>query len=173
MLSSTLRHSSWIAVLSDGPISRRFKLTEQIQITQQIRADKQLQPHKHLVLAYHSPPHRTGGHAWEQLVGWAKSLLQVGEMAEAERWRQALELSERTLDLGFRALQAAGFQIQWQGDQLRIPSFAAPSPLDAAPHELVDLVTGFQIAVEEEDFQRRYFYDVGVEEIATILHLHR
>ncbi|MEM9567295.1 MAG: single-stranded-DNA-specific exonuclease RecJ [Cyanobacteria bacterium P01_E01_bin.34] len=127
-----------------------------------------LRPDRDLVLAYQRPTDRTPQQAWQTLVGWAKSLLQLGVVATVERWSDSLQVTTNVLEQGIQALAAVGFQIVWEGDRFFIVAYDdCPSPEERA--EANAKITAFQQALAEEDYLRRYFFEIDAEAIAAAI----
>lgn len=120
-------------------------------------------PDRPLILAFSAPPQRSPQAAWETLVGWAKASASSGATAAVERWQQALQVQPATLALGFAALASAGFERHESS-----PSQFALRRARAQPPDL-ERVQQFLDAVAEEDYQRRYFYDLDADAIARVL----
>ncbi|MEO0355622.1 MAG: single-stranded-DNA-specific exonuclease RecJ [Cyanobacteria bacterium P01_A01_bin.3] len=132
-----------------------------------------LRPDRDLVLAYQRPIDRTSQQAWRTLVGWAKSLLQIGVAATVEHWSASLQVSTGVLEQGIQALAAVGFQIVWEGDRFSIPAYddrrSSPDPATRESAEANAKIAAFQQALAEEDYLRRYFYEIDAEAIAAAI----
>ena len=114
-----------------------------------------------LALAY-SPPSQSPQSVWQQLVGIAKYLSRTGSSATKEQFQQKLELSDRTLNLGFEALAALGFK-QGTNESIQIIHSQTISP------QAEQVISSFLAAVEEEQFQRQYFSQIPLATVQGIL----
>ena len=119
-----------------------------------------------LALAYDEPEAKTPQQSWEMLIGIAKYLSRTGKTVTQAQIQEKMGLGDRTLDLGFSALEALGFSIQVNEQEVSI-SGTAQTLTETA--EAIDL---FLEAIAEEQFKRQYFYHVPfatVQRILTIL----
>jgi single-stranded-DNA-specific exonuclease len=117
-----------------------------------------------LTLAYPPPAPVAPEVTWQQLVGIAKYLSRTGASRSRRTIQEKLNLSDRTLAVGLRALSQLGFSVQSEGTQLTITE----SDLTASePYEHV--AAPFLAAVREEQFRRQYFYQVSPETLQQVL----
>ncbi|NJN85827.1 MAG: single-stranded-DNA-specific exonuclease RecJ, partial [Leptolyngbyaceae cyanobacterium SL_7_1] len=127
-----------------------------------------LQNEQKLAIAYSNPSPNPAIECWQQLVGIAKYLSRTRELASQTQLQEKLDIGDRVLHLGFKALRSLGLtitipntntvQMQWQ--------FREPS-MDGLSKTLE--VQSFLEAVQEEYFRRRYFYHVPLSTIQTVL----
>ncbi|MGK7913005.1 MAG: single-stranded-DNA-specific exonuclease RecJ [Synechococcus sp.] len=127
-----------------------------------------LRPKQDLVLAYPRPSERTSPQAWTTLVGWAKSLLQLGVSATVDHWSDSLQVSTDVLERGIQALQAVGFEVVWEGDRFSVAAYNEPTSSDHSA-EAKAQISVFQQALAEEDYLRRYFFEIDAEAIAAVV----
>ena len=116
-----------------------------------------------LALAYPPPKQLSPQQIWEQLVGIAKYLSRTGKTATKAQFQEKLGLSDRTLNLGFKALSKLGFDCQNNHESLQ---FSLSSDVF---REIGDNISSFLEAVAEEQFQRQYFYQVPLSTIQVML----
>lgn len=114
-----------------------------------------------LVLAYSSPSHLQPQEIWQQLIGIAKYLSRTQKPATKRQLKEKLNLSDRTLNLALSALTKVGFNYQKTDDYYRFEFSPEPQPTFFIGQE-VEL---FLSAIEEEQFQRQYFYQVPLSTI--------
>ena len=127
----------------------------------QINYRRAIATEQKLALAY-GPPSHSPQEIWQRLVGIAKYLSRTGESATRKQIREKLELSDRTLDLGFKALNAIGFEHNESDQSVQIHWSANLTEADP-------FIWAFLNAVEEEQFQRRYFYEVPLSTLQGML----
>ncbi|MBD2258411.1 single-stranded-DNA-specific exonuclease RecJ [Pseudanabaena sp. FACHB-2040] len=117
-----------------------------------------------LAIAYPPPTERAPEAVWKELVGLAKYLSRTGATVALDRLQERLQLSAPALMLGFKSLEYLGFQVQIDSaDQVQIQWEAAESSLSPDGPE----VRAFLEALQEEQFRRRYFYQVPVSTLTT------
>lgn len=116
-----------------------------------------------LVLAYAPPPEISPQETWRQLVGIAKYLSRTRKKVTKVQLQEKLSLSDRTLDLGLKALIELGFT-NYSTDKYLHFDFSAQVGDQAAEY-----ISSFLAAVEEEQFQRQYFYQVPLATLQAIL----
>ncbi len=123
------------------------------------------QTHQPLALAYTSPAAADPLEKWRQLLGIAKYMSRTQVAATKERLAERLEVGDRTLTLGLIALRQAGFLIDISAIDIRCQY----SDSTGSTEEISRPLSRFLAAVQEEDFQRQYFYKVPVATLeATI-----
>lgn len=119
-----------------------------------------------LALAYPPPVIEPSPLIWQRLVGIAKYLSRTGETATRQQLRDKLEVGDRALKVGFAALKRLGFTITSTSEGF---SFTwATSPPDLSEAEIQAAVAQFYQLVQEEQFRRRYFYEVPLAVIQSI-----
>jgi single-stranded-DNA-specific exonuclease len=116
-----------------------------------------------LVLAYPPPSEIPPQETWRQLVGIAKYLSRTLKQVTKLQLQEKLSLSDRTLDLGLKALVELGFTFHSTDEYL----FFEFSSLIG--DQAIDSISSFLAALEEERFQRQYFYQVPLSTLQTIL----
>ena len=116
-----------------------------------------------LALAYPPPKQLSPEQIWEQLVGIAKYLSRTGKTATKAQFQEKLGLSDRTLNLGFKALSKLGFDCQNNHESLQLSLSSDVFP------EIGDNISSFLEAVAEEQFQRQYFYQVPLSTLQVML----
>lgn len=94
---------------------------------------------------------------WEQLVGIAKYLQRTSHPATRQQFRDKLNISDACLQLGFQALPHLGFDVQLQGQALKITQQSQPAEASSTAQPQIDQ---FLAAVQEEQFRRQYFAQV-------------
>ncbi|MEA5468438.1 single-stranded-DNA-specific exonuclease RecJ [Spirulina sp. 06S082] len=116
-----------------------------------------------LALAYQSPDPLTSAEIWQKLAGIAKYLHRTAETTTHKKLQEKLEISSPTLLLGIAALEAIGFEIENNHISLQITAIKDPQPHPEAK------IRHFLDALEEEQFQRQYFYKVPVDTLQNTL----
>jgi single-stranded-DNA-specific exonuclease len=91
---------------------------------------------------------------WQTLVGIAKYLSRTGKNVTKTQLEEKLSLSDRTLELGIKALARSGFVCQYQNKSWY---FSHSSQISS---EAQNARTTFLEALKEEQFQRQYFSQV-------------
>ncbi|MCT7976844.1 single-stranded-DNA-specific exonuclease RecJ [Laspinema olomoucense] len=122
--------------------------------------DLAIQTQKTLAIAYPPPKPVSPLQVWQQLVGLAKYLSRTGQRATREQLCSKLSISDRTLEIGLQALIAVGFQVETVGDSLQVIPGSLTNPLGTGDR--------FCAAVEEEQFRRKYFYEVSLSTVQAI-----
>jgi single-stranded-DNA-specific exonuclease len=122
---------------------------------------------KPLAIAWKPLPPVSPNHIWQQLVGIAKHLSRTERTVTRVQLCQKLGISDKLLPLGFQALAYLGFQVSFQDRRFKI----SLKPLDTAA--ILDVaclqaIEKFVAAVQEEQFQRQYFYKVPLSTIEAI-----
>ncbi len=116
-----------------------------------------------LALAYPEPVEPSPTERWLHLIGLAKYLLRTGDRLPRAQLRRQLHLSPASLEQGVAALEALGFTVVKEREGLSIRQLGAARPgYEAA-------IRAFLTAVAEEQFQRRYFYQVPVATLQQVL----
>ncbi|MBD0335318.1 MAG: single-stranded-DNA-specific exonuclease RecJ [Cyanobacteria bacterium Co-bin13] len=117
-----------------------------------------------LAIAYPPPPERAPETVWKELVGLAKYLSRTGETVTLDRLQERLQLSAPALALGFKSLEYLGFQVQIDSEQrVQMQRPLAESSLSPEGPE----IRAFLEALQEEQFRRRYFYQVPVSTLTA------
>ncbi len=119
-----------------------------------------LQAQKKLAIAYPPPKPVSPLQVWQQLVGVAKYLSRTGQLATRGQLRSKLSISDRTLEYGLTALMELGFKVNVRGDSVQFSPGPSVDPLGVGDR--------FCAAVQEEQFQRQYFYEVPLSTVQAI-----
>jgi len=133
------------------------------------------QENRPLAIAYPAPASPSPQLIWQQLAGIAKYLSRTGTPTTRQQLLDKLGIGDRTLDLGLQALTQWGFAIS---DQEQAVQFSWQAETDGEPTVLHDqsamttAIAQFFTAVQEEQFQRQYFYQVPLTTLApSALHV--
>ena len=123
-----------------------------------------------LAIAYPSPTFTLPSQTWQTLVGIAKYLSRTGKAATYEQFVQKLALSDRALRLGFQTLEVVGFAIDYEGDRLQMTYRSAEIIEEESEKksEADQAIAHFLEVVQEEQFYRRYFYEVPLTTIQAV-----
>ncbi|MGK7908653.1 MAG: single-stranded-DNA-specific exonuclease RecJ [Synechococcus sp.] len=153
--------------LPEGEIAKRLvTVTDPVVLTtcpdNWTQLLKRMRSGRPLVLAYDLLAERSPNLAWITLVGWAKSLLKVGEDASVAKWSASLQVSAATLGLGLDALQSVGFVVKRDGDCFTISAYRETV-------SFTELVAEFERTVAEEIYLQRYFFESDVGAIDAVL----
>lgn len=127
------------------------------------RAQQQARP---LAIAYSRPEQPPPQTLWSQLVGIAKYLSRTGQIATRQQLRAKLEVGDRCLQLGFRALQGLGFTLTSRDAGFQIEP---GQPLSHPDTPTLEAIQQFLAAVQEEQFQRAYFYQLPLDKLRLLL----
>ena len=137
-----------------------------------------VQTQQKLAIAYLPPASTLPSQTWQTLVGIAKYLSRTGKVATYQQFVQKLGLSDRALRLGFQTLELLGFVVDQKGDQLQIIYRSAGLLEEDAEGEVeveqarcfadTARVAYFLEVVQEEQFHRRYFYEVPLTTIQAV-----
>ncbi|MGK7877872.1 MAG: DHH family phosphoesterase [Xenococcaceae cyanobacterium] len=152
--------------LGDMLRSKDFRLLKKCPISWdeiQIEYRRAIAREQKLALAYSPPNQLPPQQIWEQLVGIGKYLSRTGKTATKAQFHEKLGLSDRTLNLGLKALSKLGFECQNNNESLQFSGSC-----DICP-EVEHGISSFLEAVEEEQFQRQYFYQVSLSTLQGIL----
>jgi single-stranded-DNA-specific exonuclease len=117
-----------------------------------------------LALAYSFPLNPSPEAIWQQLIGMAKYLSRTGKTITKQQLKEKLNLSDRTLELGLIALSHSGFSHQIKNDRIQIYL----SEFDRKTNN-----SAFLNALQEELFQKQYFYQVPLDTLQGILEQNR
>jgi single-stranded-DNA-specific exonuclease len=122
--------------------------------------------HQHkLVLAYSYPNHLSPETTWQQLVGIIKYLIRTETTVPKTQIQEKIMLSDRTWELGLKALQASGFEYQITNNNNYYFTYSNINLTSEGKEDL----DNFIFAVEEEQFQRQYFTKVPLSVISNQL----
>jgi single-stranded-DNA-specific exonuclease len=118
-----------------------------------------MQTQQQLTIAYPPPAPASPAETWQTLVGIAKYLSRTEETATHEQLRKKLGMSDRTLRLGFQTLKQVGFTVEPNGDRVKVRA----TDLKDSP-----AIAQFLEILQEEQFRRRYFYEVPLTTIQAV-----
>ncbi|MGF1542222.1 MAG: single-stranded-DNA-specific exonuclease RecJ [Pleurocapsa sp.] len=118
-----------------------------------------------LVLAYPAPPALDPQTIWQQLIGLAKYLSRTQKPVTPSQLQSKLNLSERTLSSGLEALAKIGFVHQHYGDRQYLFTWEESKLLSNINKSIQQFID----TLEEEQFQKQYFYRVPLETITRQL----
>ncbi|GAB4384983.1 MAG: single-stranded-DNA-specific exonuclease RecJ [Elainellaceae cyanobacterium] len=128
---------------------------------------RSIQSGKPLALAYPPPAERPPLELWQRLVGIAKYLSRTGKTVSQLQLLDKLDISDRALHAGFQALEQFGFQITSTDEEFHITWKTTPSQSDY-DLEQNEAIAQFMAIVQEEQFRRRYFYQVPLATLQAI-----
>ncbi|HEY9749054.1 MAG TPA: DHH family phosphoesterase, partial [Allocoleopsis sp.] len=126
-----------------------------------------IQEGQRLAIAYPPPNRVAPSQIWQQLIGIAKYLSRTGRSATRNQLHEKLEIGDRSLQLGFQALNLLGFTVTHteQGFQVE---YQTRSGSTATELQLTEAVQQFLKVVQEEQFRRQYFYRVPLSTLQAI-----
>ncbi|YAI81224.1 MAG: single-stranded-DNA-specific exonuclease RecJ [cyanobacterium endosymbiont of Rhopalodia sterrenbergii] len=110
-----------------------------------------------LALAYSSPKYSNSIQVWQQLLGIAKYYSRTHKVVNIIQVRTKLELSEYTIKLGLETLYELGFYSSIIKEKFK---FRWKEKIADNAHKKV---SKFLEAVEEEQFQHKYFSKISLE----------
>ena len=128
------------------------------EIQQQYR--KAIAHSQKLVLAYPPPQSISPQTIWQQLIGLAKYLSRTQKPVTKLQLQTKLNLSDRTLNLGLEALEKIGF-IQQKKQKNYLFYWQETEVLS----NINKSIQTFLNTIEEEQFQKQYFYQVPLSTI--------
>jgi single-stranded-DNA-specific exonuclease len=126
------------------------------------RAQQEQRP---LAIAYPPPSLQTPQDIWQHLVGIAKYLNRSGKTATRQQLLEKLGIGDRTLDLGLQTLTDLGFSLTTTDSTIHIIGYSTPTATDS-PYP--STVARFLSAVQEEQFQQQYFYQMPLTMMQAI-----
>ncbi len=121
-----------------------------------------IQEQRALAIAYPAAIELPPAQAWQQLVGLAKYLARTGQTVSHQQLQAKLAIGAWPLHLGLQALQPLGFSLHPLNTGLRVDY----SPIEQP--EAIAQVRTFLIALQEEQFRRRYFTQVPLFTIQAV-----
>ncbi len=119
------------------------------------------QTHQPVALAYPSPAEVDPIYKWKMMLGIAKYLSREQMAVTVEHLSKKLGVCDRTVSLGLAALKKAGFDVNQSAIDIRL-TYQASRAERSENHTLDDALARFLLAVQEEQFRRRYFYEAPV-----------
>jgi single-stranded-DNA-specific exonuclease len=125
-----------------------------------------LQTGQQLAIAYPPPNPASPPQIWQQLVGIAKYLSRTGCAATLNQLHTKLGISDRSLQLGFQALNLLGFTVTHSEAGFQVEYQA--KPISETDLQLSETVQRFLKVVQEEQFRRQYFYRVPLAALQAI-----
>jgi single-stranded-DNA-specific exonuclease len=120
-----------------------------------------------LAIAYPPPTAATPAEIWQHLVGIAKYLSRTEKPVTQTQLCQKLGIGDRALQMGFSSLSYLGFEIASSEQGFHI-TWQPSSCSGEADAEATRAIAQFQAMVQEEQFRRRYFYEVPLVTLQTI-----
>lgn len=132
----------------------------------QVQIRRAMQQQQKVAIAYHPPTSLSPSEIWQQLVGIAKYLSRTGKGVTKEDVRAKLNMSDRTLTLGLRALSHLGFEMIDLPDSADSNAFSLQQT-GISPHPTAT-PTAFISALREEQFRQQYFYQVPLSTLQAI-----
>ena len=153
--------------IEDSIDRQQYRFLEQCPIDwNQIAREYQKAIHlqKKLALTYSLPEKKPPQQIWKELVGIAKYLSRTNKPVKPERIKEKLKLSDRSLELGFQALETIGFSRKKVLEMIQI-SYSG----ELLSYEAENIISLFLQAVAEEQFQHQYFYTTPVSTLEKIL----
>jgi len=126
-----------------------------------------IQEQKPLALAYRAPANRAPLAIWQDLVGIAKYLSRTHQTVRRVQLLERLAIGDRPLQIGFQTLKPLGFVVTTQDHQLQVQAIH-PNPPPLADSALAQTLAPFVEAVHEEQFRRRFFYQVPLKTLQAV-----
>ncbi len=120
---------------------------------------------KSLAIAYPLPVLEPPIHIWQRFIGLAKYLSRTGQPVNRDRLCDLLHVGDRTLQLGLHSLEQLGFHCQIVGPQVTL---TLPNPASEPSATASDAVQQFLQAIQEEQFQQRYFAHISIEALQAL-----
>ncbi|MFM7371072.1 MAG: single-stranded-DNA-specific exonuclease RecJ, partial [Sphaerospermopsis kisseleviana] len=117
-----------------------------------------------LALAWAKPENQTPQEIWLTLVGVAKFISRKNQLVTRVQILEKLGISDPSLYLGFQALKYLGFTIERQDRYLQITWNEFINDTTKAENA----VNQFLAALQEEQFQKKYFATVPISTIQAI-----
>ncbi len=120
---------------------------------------------KSLAIAYPPPVLEPPVHIWQRFIGLAKYLSRTGQSVNREQLCDLLHVGDRTLRLGLHSLEQLGFHCQIMGSKITL---TLPNPASEPSPTASDAVQQFLQAIQEEQFQQRYFAHISLEALQAL-----
>ncbi len=114
-----------------------------------------------VAIAFQAPEGHPPAHYWQQLVGMAKHLVRTQAVVARAGLAQRLGVRSHPLTMGLTALKQCGFSIHLQGERVQFIEFASPAA--ETTEQQKQAIQQFLAAVQEEQFQQRYFQAVPID----------
>ncbi len=157
----------WRAKHPDKPLSQA---TTALQVTicpaswDELRPwfRRAVQEDRPLAIAYAAATERPPAQTWQQLVGLAKYLARTGQPVSHRQLQTKLEIGVWSLHLGLQALQQLGFSLHLLAEEFRLEYTPTDRP------EAIAQIRAFLIALQEEQFRRKYFMQVPLSTIESV-----
>jgi single-stranded-DNA-specific exonuclease len=121
-----------------------------------------------LALNYQTSSSTSSREVFQNLVGIAKYLVQTSESVNLVKLKTKLKIGDRALTLGLDALAELGFCLSLDSRTNLVAMSFDPTALQVEMYSLMT-VRAFITAIEEEQFQRNYFFQVPVYAIESLL----
>jgi len=119
---------------------------------------------KKLALTYSLPEKKPPQQIWQELVGIAKYLSRTNKIVTIEKIQTKLKLSDRSLELGFQALEKVGFNLKNSSGTIQITHSG-----ELLSYGAENIISLFLAAVAEEQFQHQYFSTTPISTLEKIL----
>jgi single-stranded-DNA-specific exonuclease len=123
---------------------------------------------KKLALAYPTMETPTAVSIWQQLAGMAKYAARTQQSLALTQVRSHLNLTERSLLLGFEALKAVGFELDLNKDVASVRGQTRSLTERESP-SAVRAIERFMDAIDEDHFLHHYFQRTPVERLQQIM----
>ena len=124
---------------------------------------------KSLAIAYPPPALNPPSEIWQTLIGIAKYLSRTGKTATRQQLYKQLEIGDLALKNGFLALKFLGFRVTYPEHSFQV-SWEAVEDAIASQAQAKRAMQNFFAAIQEEQFQRQYFYQVPLSTIQNVVH---
>ncbi len=131
----------------------------------QIWLRRAMREQRPIAIAYPPPTLNTPPEIWQNLLGIAKYMSRTEQTATRQQLCDRLEIGDLPLKAGLQVLKLLGFQATYSDQQFTIIWEEADPP----EAELRSAIERFFAAVREEQFYRRYFYQIPVEVMSAII----
>lgn len=117
-----------------------------------------------VAIAYSLPAQPAPMEVLENLIGIAKYLSRTGQTVTRQQLQDKLKIGDAALRIGFECLQALGFQVEYFEQSFRVDSTPTSRGLDRETLEIEQFLS----AIQEEQFQQKYFWEVPIETIQAV-----
>ncbi len=122
---------------------------------------------KSLAIVYPAPKLSPPSEVWQTLLGIAKYLSRTEKTATRQQICQQLDIGDLALKNGVLALKFLGFQVTYSNHSFQITWEAVEDSIASAP-PAKRAIENFFAAIQEEQFQRQYFYQVPLLTIQNV-----
>ena len=128
-----------------------------------------LREQKRLAIAYPAPLLNPPTAIWQTLIGIAKYLSRTGKTATRQQLYRQLDIGDLALKNGFLALKCLGFEVTYPEHSFQVTWEEVADPI-LSQTQAKRALQDFFAAIQEEQFQRQYFYQVPLSTIQTVAH---